>query len=193
MAVGGNGEVLLQCYNFGCGKTFNPETITDTSCCFHPGAPVFHDALKGWSCCRKRTTDFTEFMNIPGCTRGRCSNVKPEVPVKEVAEVMVPEVVNKPIEKPEVRPSIDEERKVMKIVTKSSYNQKKVDAKVVDVVSDEIKIGTTCFNKGLFVISFYSSKCFFIIDNVFNLFSISSISLIKFSFWPLFYRKYRVF
>ena len=146
MAVGGNSEILLQCYNFGCGKTFNPATITDTSCCFHPGHPVFHDALKGWLCCKKRTTDFTEFMNIPGCTRGRCSNVKPEQPEKETKE----EVINTPIEKPEERPSIDEERKLMKVVTKSSYNQKKVDAKVADVVSDEIKIGTTCFNKGLF-------------------------------------------
>ena len=104
MAVGGDREILLQCYNFGCGKTFNPATITDTSCCFHPGHPVFHDALKGWSCCKKRTTDFTEFMNIPGCTRERCSNVKPEQPEKEAKEeVKVQEVVNKPIEKPEER------------------------------------------------------------------------------------------
>ena len=35
------------------------------SCQFHPGVPVFHDALKGWSCCKKRSTDFTEFLNIP--------------------------------------------------------------------------------------------------------------------------------
>ena len=34
-------------------------------CQFHPGVPVFHDALKGWSCCPKRSTDFTEFLNIP--------------------------------------------------------------------------------------------------------------------------------
>jgi len=32
------------------------------SCQHHPGVPVFHDALKGWSCCKKRTTDFTEFL-----------------------------------------------------------------------------------------------------------------------------------
>lgn len=35
------------------------------SCTFHPGQPVFHDALKGWSCCKKRSTDFTEFLNTP--------------------------------------------------------------------------------------------------------------------------------
>ena len=40
-------------------------------------------------------------MNILGCTKGRCSNVKPEKEAKE--EVKVQEVVNKPIEKPEER------------------------------------------------------------------------------------------
>ena len=31
---------------------------------YHSGAPVFHDAYKSWSCCEKKTTDFTEFLNI---------------------------------------------------------------------------------------------------------------------------------
>ena len=55
------------------------------SCVHHPGAPFFHDAYKGWyaehkfhccthllknfnrfqrSCCKKKCTDFTEFLNI---------------------------------------------------------------------------------------------------------------------------------
>ena len=54
-------------------------------CVHHPGVPVFHDAMKvrratvtvsgvlmfvflfvqGWSCCKKRSTDFTDFLNIP--------------------------------------------------------------------------------------------------------------------------------
>jgi hypothetical protein len=38
-------------------------SVTD-SCTFHPGAPFFHDAYKGWSCCKKKCTDFTEFLNI---------------------------------------------------------------------------------------------------------------------------------
>jgi hypothetical protein len=40
--------------------------VTD-SCTFHPGAPFFHDAYKGWSCCKKKCTDFTEFLNIKVC------------------------------------------------------------------------------------------------------------------------------
>lgn len=34
------------------------------SCVYHPGEPFFHDAYKGWSCCKKKCTDFTEFLNI---------------------------------------------------------------------------------------------------------------------------------
>lgn len=34
------------------------------ACLHHPGAPFFHDAYKGWSCCKKKCTDFTEFLNI---------------------------------------------------------------------------------------------------------------------------------
>lgn len=34
------------------------------SCVYHPGDPFFHDAYKGWSCCKKKCTDFTEFLNI---------------------------------------------------------------------------------------------------------------------------------
>lgn len=74
----------LLCYNRGCGKRFNPEDnkegikyttlfvfspnfilfFIEDVCVHHPGAPFFHDAYKGWSCCKKKCTDFTEFLNI---------------------------------------------------------------------------------------------------------------------------------
>lgn len=44
-------------------------------CRHHPGHPVFHDAYKGWSCCNKKSVDFTEFLNIKGCTLSKHSNV----------------------------------------------------------------------------------------------------------------------
>lgn len=58
----------LSCNNRGCGKRYNPRDNPPDSkaCVFHPGAPYFHDAYKGWSCCGKRCTDFTEFLNVPG-------------------------------------------------------------------------------------------------------------------------------
>ena len=45
---------------------------------------MFHDALKGWSCCNKKSTDFTQFLSIPGCTKSAHSNIKPPEPEKKV-------------------------------------------------------------------------------------------------------------
>ncbi|KAM9667708.1 integrin beta-1-binding protein 2 isoform 5-T5 [Dama dama] len=74
----------LLCHNKGCGQHFDPQTNLPDSCCHHPGVPIFHDALKGWSCCRKRTVDFSEFLNIKGCTVGpHCAEKLPEVPQPE--------------------------------------------------------------------------------------------------------------
>eukprot|EP00096_Caligus_rogercresseyi_P010452 TRINITY_DN3814_c0_g2_i1.p1 TRINITY_DN3814_c0_g2~~TRINITY_DN3814_c0_g2_i1.p1 ORF type:complete len:361 (-),score=74.88 TRINITY_DN3814_c0_g2_i1:50-1132(-) len=66
------------CYNRGCGKKFNPSNNSDESCTYHSGNPVFHDAYKSWSCCGKKTTDFSTFLSTPGCSKGRHSNVPPE-------------------------------------------------------------------------------------------------------------------
>ncbi|XP_047429186.1 cysteine and histidine-rich domain-containing protein 1 [Mugil cephalus] len=74
--------MTLLCYNKGCGEKFDTDKNKDDSCLFHPGVPIFHDALKGWSCCKKRTTDFSEFLSIKGCTRGRHSNEKPVEPLR---------------------------------------------------------------------------------------------------------------
>jgi hypothetical protein len=59
------GEVELMCYNKGCGQKFRVEINVEDVCQFHPGAPIFHDAYKSWSCCSKKSTDFTEFLNFP--------------------------------------------------------------------------------------------------------------------------------
>ncbi|KAM4695983.1 integrin beta-1-binding protein 2 [Rhinophrynus dorsalis] len=70
------------CYNKGCGQRFHPTDNSADSCLFHPGYPIFHDALKGWSCCKKRTTDFSEFLAIQGCTKGPHNSEKPSEPLK---------------------------------------------------------------------------------------------------------------
>ncbi|KAK9237406.1 HSP20-like chaperone [Lipomyces kononenkoae] len=56
------------CTHKGCGKSFSQPDESD--CWYHPGPPVFHDALKGWSCCQKRVISFDEFLGLPGCTKG---------------------------------------------------------------------------------------------------------------------------
>ncbi|KAI8618488.1 chord-domain-containing protein [Chytriomyces sp. MP71] len=64
------GGATIPCANKGCNQKFEPSENGPTSCEHHSGAPVFHDALKGWSCCEKRVTDFDDFIKIPGCTLG---------------------------------------------------------------------------------------------------------------------------
>lgn len=70
----------LLCVNKSCGKYF--EFGSKEDCYHHPGGPVFHDALKGWSCCSKRVMDFDQFLKISGCTIGHHSSVKPAEPKK---------------------------------------------------------------------------------------------------------------
>ncbi|KAK9469100.1 hypothetical protein V1512DRAFT_258593 [Lipomyces arxii] len=56
------------CTRKGCGKAFGRPD--DSDCWYHPGPPIFHDALKGWSCCEKRVISFDDFLSLPGCTKG---------------------------------------------------------------------------------------------------------------------------
>ncbi|XP_022647802.1 cysteine and histidine-rich domain-containing protein 1-like isoform X1 [Varroa destructor] len=65
------------CYNKGCAQNFDENENKYDACRYHPGVPVFHDVYKGWSCCNKKTIDFTEFLNIKGCSVGPHSSVKP--------------------------------------------------------------------------------------------------------------------
>lgn len=83
----------LNCYNRGCGQKYDPNVNDEDSCTHHPGVPFFHDAYKGWSCCNKKSVDFTEFLNIKGCTKGKHSNEKPpepEKPAKDCIEIEEP-------------------------------------------------------------------------------------------------------
>jgi len=143
------------CYNRGCGKEYNPRDDNDV-CIHHPGAPYFHDAYKGWSCCQNKSTDFTTFLNTPGCTTGKHSNVKPVEPEKitgnlkkedspEVVEVRAPiaeSLPRPPFSTPLVRltptiaPSLKDQ---MKNIEQSTQNGD---------VSSEIRVGESCKNNG---------------------------------------------
>lgn len=54
-----------------------PQTDAET-CKFHPGVPIFHEGLKYWSCCQKKTTEFDVFMKQEGCQTGSHVWVKPK-------------------------------------------------------------------------------------------------------------------
>lgn len=68
---------MLSCQRNGCTKTFDDADNHDAACQFHPGAPVFHEGKKGWSCCKKRVVDFSEFLALPGCTWSKHTTEKP--------------------------------------------------------------------------------------------------------------------
>lgn len=152
---------LVLCYNRGCGSKFNPKDNPEGCCRHHPGVPVFHDALKGWSCCSRRSTDFTEFLNIPGCANGRHSGEKPPEPEKKPpAEVNCPEpvevkpqVVVKPIQAPLERPSADEPLSRLPVTVSESLKQALANRlqqmSVVDDNTDdadEVSKGASCRN-----------------------------------------------
>lgn len=58
------------CKKGGCGVAYESAATNDTVCVHHPGVPIFHEGLKFWSCCTKRTTDFAAFMSQKGCANG---------------------------------------------------------------------------------------------------------------------------
>jgi len=90
---------------------FDPSSNASDACQFHPGGPIFHDALKGWSCCNKKSTDFTQFLNIPGCTRSFHSNEKPPEPEKPPKDESAAEVIVYQAPRPQeltARPTSDE-------------------------------------------------------------------------------------
>ena len=68
---------MARCTHKGCSQDYDPENNALESCSYHPGAPVFHEGLKSWSCCQavnKPVLDFDEFMKIKvsrTCPRAR--------------------------------------------------------------------------------------------------------------------------
>jgi len=121
---------LLQCYNKGCGKKFKAEENSDGACTFHPGPPFFHDAYKGWKCCNKKATDFTEFLNFKGCAKGPHNPEKPPEPEKpksdpnsdEAVVICSPPPAPAPLV-PKIRPDGNEPLQILPVTTAPSLVQ----------------------------------------------------------------------
>ncbi|XP_026500828.2 cysteine and histidine-rich domain-containing protein morgana [Vanessa tameamea] len=149
-------ESLVQCYNRGCGKLFDPNKNNKDECCHHPGAPVFHDAYKGWSCCNKKSVDFTEFLNIKGCTVSKHSNVKPpepekkaldkELEKKEVIEVRAPVVGPQLPRPPFDSPLVTLEPRIAESLKEIVHKSTQQAATSSD--GNTVAIGTSCKNGG---------------------------------------------
>ncbi|KAF3935819.1 hypothetical protein ABW19_dt0205834 [Dactylella cylindrospora] len=61
-----------KCKRNGCEVTYinEEDSRKPGSCVHHPGVAIFHEGSKGWSCCKRRVLEFTEFLKISGCTEG---------------------------------------------------------------------------------------------------------------------------
>jgi hypothetical protein len=60
-----------RCQRKGCQKTFVVAENARDACTYHAGQPVFHDAVKFWSCCPDiKCYDFDEFLAVKGCAAG---------------------------------------------------------------------------------------------------------------------------
>jgi cysteine/histidine-rich domain-containing protein 1 len=126
-------------------------------CQFHPGAPIFHDAYKGWSCCNKKSTDFTEFLNFKGCKLGKHSHEKPPEPEKlkaEDIEVEQPQQ-KKPIARSQVttRPSFESPCTKLVPDISASFKQQMDQIDMTKMmkatgINGEIAMGTSCKNGG---------------------------------------------
>lgn len=57
------------CKRKSCGARYVAGSSREgEQCVHHPGAALFHEGSKGWTCCKRRVLEFDEFMKIPGCT-----------------------------------------------------------------------------------------------------------------------------
>uniref|UniRef100_UPI00398ECFA5 cysteine and histidine-rich domain-containing protein 1-like isoform X2 n=1 Tax=Pristiophorus japonicus TaxID=55135 RepID=UPI00398ECFA5 len=160
----------LLCYNKGCGQRFDlDKNSAEDACTYHPGVPVFHDLLKGWSCCKRRTRDFSDFLNIAGCTKGQHCNERPPEPVKTDVHTSK-ELEEKTSKELELKLKFNQSRRPFEAIIRPSPDTPlvKLEQKVSPLLkqalerlkltadngankeedSNEVKIGTTCKNAG---------------------------------------------
>ncbi|KAM0338943.1 hypothetical protein ACHAPU_011139 [Fusarium lateritium] len=58
----------IGCKRRGCDKTYKKDSSRDDEeCVHHPGAPIFHEGSKGYSCCKRRVLEFDQFLKLEGC------------------------------------------------------------------------------------------------------------------------------
>ena len=97
-----------------CVRCKHPEA---TACIYHPGTPIFHDGLKGYSCCSKRVVDFDAFLTIEGCQSTTSHTEKIEQQQKPAQVPMQSQPKQEPIKQPTqtknpLIPTQTQERKV---------------------------------------------------------------------------------
>ncbi|KAF1768513.1 hypothetical protein GCK72_000325 [Caenorhabditis remanei] len=66
-AQSGDVQIGAPCRNNGCSAVFDGSKGRE-NCVHHPGAAIFHEGMKYWSCCNKKTSNFGAFLEQVGCT-----------------------------------------------------------------------------------------------------------------------------
>jgi len=61
--------IILSNHNDSSFQTYG-ESRLKPECKYHPGVPIFHEGMKFWSCCQRKTSDFQSFLNQEGCMLG---------------------------------------------------------------------------------------------------------------------------
>ena len=59
------------CKQGGCNASYESSSVDNSPCVYHPGVPIFHEGYKFWSCCQKKTSDFSAFLSQIGCENGK--------------------------------------------------------------------------------------------------------------------------
>uniref|UniRef100_A0A0N5APL8 Cysteine and histidine-rich domain-containing protein 1 n=1 Tax=Syphacia muris TaxID=451379 RepID=A0A0N5APL8_9BILA len=148
---------MLQCYNKGCGKKFDPDNNKSDSCRYHPGPPYFHDAYKIWNCCNKKSTDFTTWLSFEGCTLGKHNPVKPEDCPPKTIEKQQEDVEKTPekvivwngLNKPAPREEVPRKMSKLKLEpTESLLNAIEKHNQQNSNNNDAVHVGVSCKNSG---------------------------------------------
>lgn len=71
VADDGSVPVGTSCKRGGCTHQYESKACDDAVCVHHPGFPIFHEGYKFWSCCQKKTSDFSAFLAQTGCESGK--------------------------------------------------------------------------------------------------------------------------
>uniref|UniRef100_A0A2K5F7F3 Cysteine and histidine-rich domain-containing protein 1 n=1 Tax=Aotus nancymaae TaxID=37293 RepID=A0A2K5F7F3_AOTNA len=82
-----NDEIKIgtSCKNGGCSQTYRALEILEEVCVYHSGVPIFHEGMKYWSCCRRKTSNLNTFIAQEGCTTR-----KPMWTKKDAGEKVIP-------------------------------------------------------------------------------------------------------
>lgn len=63
--------VDAKCKRLGCKAVYKGPDTYEEKCVHHPGAPIFHEGSKGYSCCKRRVLEFDQFLKIEGCAENK--------------------------------------------------------------------------------------------------------------------------